>query len=807
MVGTFRKLVPKAIRRSYALKFGIVLLVIGLAIGLVGIAGTAQIESEVTENANEEAATGAQQEAEKLDAWIERNEWTTRMISQSAVVQDRDNEAIDRYLQNWHDELPEGTHHVHYVDLNRNEVTASTNEETVGTELAALNVPEGGDWIRSDLDADQVHLSDSYIDTTGESDEPVLAFVQLVGDQPDRVIIYTATLSSYANQFESAGTDTQLTFAVDDSGRVVMDDVGFDESDAFHAAYEPASTLEAANTGDRGSSQLDADPSGALALPGYSYPSSPYVVGYAQSEHTDWVVVVHTPTAEAYGFVEAVTQYGLYATGFGVFVIAIGGMVLGRNTATAIDRLTAKAKQMEDGDLDVEFDSPRVDNIGQLYDGFDSMQSQLRTQIQVAENARDEAEIAREQTESMNRHLEAKADEYSEVMQACADGDLTARMDVDSENEAMCAIATEFNAMVSDLESTTAAVKTFAEEVATASEQVTASSEEVRSASEQVTESVQEISDGADRQNDRLQSVTAEMSSLSTTTEQIAASSNQVADIAERTADAGERGREAAQVAIDGMNEIEDESADAVDAIEALEAEMAQIDELTEFITQVAEQTNMLALNANIEASRSDADDAGFSVVASEVKELAAETKDAAEDIEARLERIHEQTEHTASEVQLTSQRVTEHTDSVRQAADALEEIAGYAAETNTGVQEISAASQQQAASTQEVVAMVEEVATISQETTAESENVAAAAEEQTTALTEVSGSASELTTQASELSSALDRFETDTDFEGESQRSNDELAPKAPSDESDTDEVFEFAEPTNGDSTESDTV
>ena len=132
----------------------------------------------------------------------------------------------------------------------------------------------------------------------------------------------------------------------------------------------------------------------------------------------------------------------------------------------------------------------------------------------------------------------------------------------------------------------------------------------------------------------------------------------------------------------------------------------------------------MLALNANIEASRSTSgeEDGGFGVVAQEVKELSQDAKDAAEEIEDRLEAIREQTRRSADEVEQTSEDVDEASAQVADAVDALEEIAEYAGETNTGVQEISAATQQQAASTQEVVAMVDEAATISEETTAESD-------------------------------------------------------------------------------------
>ena len=769
MAGVLRRIVPRAIRRSYALKFAIVLLVLGLAVGAIGVVATDEVQNEVESLVHDDHGNLAVQQAQSVRNWNLNNQDAVEAMARSSAIESGDTDEVQNYLV---DEMTErhgdGRQYpqLHYINVETGSVEASTKTDVNLDPVSELE----GEWFEELDDVDGTMMTAAYQSGDLGNDEPRIAYVTSEGDLEDGyVLAYTVPLGYYEQQMR--GGESGVSMIVDESGTVLFSSPSKPTTDEVWVAYDeddrPLQNAQDLSAGRGDGMEIDGAHGVLTERSGYGIgEGESYVVGYAPVPETNWIALVHTPSDDAYGFVQNVQQYGIYATGGIVLLVVLIGAGLGLNTSRAIDRLTSKAKRMEEGNLDVELKSARIDSIGQLYAGFDSMRNSLQAKITEAENARAEAEHARAETEAINRHLESKADEYRDVMQACGDGDLTARMEPSERHEAMRDIATEFNEMVGELEETTANVKAFANEVATASEQVTASSEEVRSASEQVTESIQEISDGAERQNQSLQSVNHEMSGLSTTTEQIAASSNQVADIAERTERSGKRGREAAQNAIEGMDAIEAESEAAVADIERLESEMEQIDELIEFISEVAKETNMLALNANIEASRSNAGDDGFSVVAAEVKELAEETKDAAEDIEALLEAIQQRTAETAESVTGTSERVEANRAAVQDAVDALDDIAEYAEETNTGVQEISAATEEQAASTQEVVAMADDAATISEETTAEAENVAAAAEEQTTALTEVSQSASDLATQAAQLSEALDRFDTDVETE-----------------------------------------
>ncbi|WP_255191892.1 methyl-accepting chemotaxis protein [Natronobeatus ordinarius] len=770
MLGPFRVVIPKFIRRRYALKFAIGLLILGLAIGVAGFLGTGEIAAEVESQAFEEQSALADTEARNFERWHESNLLVTDSLTNHDVIQDGDPSSA--YLSTQRDGFS-GASHIHYIDDEAGEVVASSYTPLEGRSFDEIDAP----WTElptfDEMDPEEYREARFVGTHTSVVGEEVAVYVQPVevsrvtaegtADDFEGTIVYTVSLQSLGDGM--LNDDGRIAYVVDQSSEtVIVDPTG----SSLFEGYGHANILDGASgsaTIDRVSDSLEQSLVRDDAHGAADYHRQEYIASYAQIPgEENLYVVVHTPEEQAFGFAYTIQEYGTYLSiGGTLFIVLVGG-IIARNTSRSLNHLENQAKRIGEGDLEVEFETKRIDSIGQLYDEFARMRDSLKRQILEAQEAREEAERARVETEKVNAELEAKADEYRRVMRSCAQGDLTARLDPETENESMREIGEEFNLMIGEIEETTANLKAFASEVATRSEQVTASSEEVRSASEQVTSSVQEISDGADRQNESLQSVTHEMNGLSTTTEEIAASSNEVADIAERTAKTGRSGREAAQQAIAGMNQIETESEAAVEEIERLEAEMGQIDELLTFITEIAEQTNMLALNANIEAARSGSSGEGFSVVASEVKELAEETKDAAEDIERRLDRIQTQTERTAEEVQATSQHVSENKASVESAVEALDEIAEYATETNNGVQEISAASQQQAASTQEVVAMVDEAATIAEQTSAESENVAAAAEEQTSSLTEVSQSANDLAGKAVQLSQALDRFDTDAD-------------------------------------------
>jgi methyl-accepting chemotaxis protein len=381
------------------------------------------------------------------------------------------------------------------------------------------------------------------------------------------------------------------------------------------------------------------------------------------------------------------------------------------------------------------------------------------------EEAQEQFRAAQAKTEE-NDHLEATAEAYSTAMARAADGDLGVRLDARSESDAMTRIAEAFNEMMDETETAMEDIQTFAREVADASEEADAGTREVTDATEEVSEAIQEITGGAAEQREMLEEVSAEMNEMSATVEEVAASAETVAETSHETAAVADDGETTARVAIENAREVQDAIDSTVDNVEALDEQMAEIGDIVELISDIAEQTNMLALNANIEAARVDngtgGDGGGFAVVADEVKQLADETHASAGEIEQLITEVQSQTETTAEEVQAAQRHVDDSVDAVQEVVDAFEHVTENAEATDTGVQEIRDVTDDQAASTEEATSVVEEVADISKTTADEVERVSAVAEEQTASMTQVSSNVGSLTEQAERLQTLLSTFEVD---------------------------------------------
>jgi len=773
-------LLPDGLRRSYLRKFAVIVAVIALLVSTAGAITQADVTSDVRENRQNELRILADQEAEMLSSWTERQHERIRLLSSQSRYQADQLSAVYFEMRLEVSTLPAAVHGMHYVNTSGDEPKIETS--TIGGHRGVSLASTGVTW-PDGFEFDSVRETESSaVYRTNES-----AFMAVASPlvTENRRMVLVLDVTERASQFDEsvAGGSTQ---AVDANGTIQF----ATNASRINTAYEGGANSTALRSGAAGDSGV--------------VDRGDTVVAYAPVDGTDWVVLKHAPKANAYALSSTVQNRIALLIGLSLFGFLVLGAVVHRGTLTKIRTLTQHAESLAAGETDTGIDeSDRLDEIGQIHNAFvaiddyvttvagqanaladqefdatvldedvpgtlgralDHMRDDLSSFIEEVEQARDEAQRSQERAEELAETLEQQAEEFSEVMERAASGDLSQRLDADGDNDAMASIARAANEMLIELEQTVVTIAEFAAEVDASTREITERAEAVRETSEEVSRSVREIATGADKQDENIQQVAAEMSDLSASIEEVASSAAEVARKSGQAADAGEQGSLQATSAIEEMNEMEQAAEATIEDVERLDEEMHEIGEIVDLIDEIAEQTNMLALNASIEAARAGEAGEGFAVVADEIKQLAAETGEATEEIAARIEDVQSSTGDAVEEIRAMGDSVESGIGTVESTVSALEEIVTQVEEANADIHAIDDATNQQATSTEEVVAVVDEVSSISQETAAQANTVSAAANEQTTSIAEVTDEIQSLSGRASNLRDLLDQFETRDD-------------------------------------------
>lgn len=395
-----------------------------------------------------------------------------------------------------------------------------------------------------------------------------------------------------------------------------------------------------------------------------------------------------------------------------------------------------------------------------------------------------------------------------------AQGDLSEELQAHSTDE-IGVLTKAFAGMLGSLKSLIGEVTASAQAVAATSEELSASAEESAKAVQQISDTVQQVAAGTQDQSSRTSDVATSVGQVDQAIIQVAKgaesqvksvheASTVVSDMkkslsetmqaletvgqsSQRSAESAARGGESVRNVIASMERIAGTTRAVAERIGELDKHSQEIGRILEVIDDIAEQTNLLALNAAIEAARAGEHGRGFAVVADEVRKLAERSSSETKAIAELVGRVRQATEKAVSAIDSGLKEVEAGSALSEEAGKALAQISSDAeeggsliarliesaralAEASSRVEkaiddivsvaeENTAATEEMAASAEEVKKAVDAIASVSEETAASVEEVSASAEQVSASIQEMAASAQSLADMAQKLRDAVSRF------------------------------------------------
>lgn len=337
-------------------------------------------------------------------------------------------------------------------------------------------------------------------------------------------------------------------------------------------------------------------------------------------------------------------------------------------TRTIVKPLAATKQFAEDvaaGQLDKQLNVNTNDETGKVAAALRTMVASLRHNISAAQEKSEQAQKATERAEAaMNRAEEA------------------ARQAEQAKRDGMLAAAAQLEGMV----------------------------EIISSASTQLSAQIEQSDKGAAESAQRLQEAATAMNEMNATVQEVARNAGSAADASSETSHKAKAGQNVVHEVVSSMAEVHESSMALKDDMAQLNERAQDINRIMGVISDIADQTNLLALNAAIEAARAGEAGRGFAVVADEVRKLAEKTMTSTQDVSHAIHAIQESTGKSMAAMDAAVGSIGRATELANESGGALEDIVATVEATSDQVRAIAAAAEEQSAASEEINKSITEV-------------------------------------------------------------------------------------------------
>ncbi|GKV64882.1 hypothetical protein NCCP2331_10350 [Sporosarcina sp. NCCP-2331] len=349
--------------------------------------------------------------------------------------------------------------------------------------------------------------------------------------------------------------------------------------------------------------------------------------------------------------------------------------------------------------------------------------------------------------------------QLSDQVALMAQGDLTVpAVQVQSDDE-IGKLTVHFNDMTKSLHSLVTDLHRHVETLAENSIQFAESANQTSAASDQITDSIIDVSHNATEQMNDAKKSSQIVDEIAANIGQTVHSIQRVSALSIETADITQRGMEMMDSTVQKMDDIQQSTEQTGQAVHSLQNKSAEIGKIVALITGIAEQTNLLALNAAIEAARAGEHGKGFAVVADEVRNLASSSGKAAEDITLLIGEIQREVGGAMNAMDTSSAFVQDGITIINESGDNFRQISNQIREVSQQSVEIASLSEEIHQAIQQVKALSDDAAHMSEKMEDSAQDIVAAAEEQNASMAEMSHTSNVLSDMAEKLQKMIAVF------------------------------------------------